>query len=321
MSSKMPVLITAEEAADYQAWSLPGFDGDGNVLPTAEKEARDRQSDAITEPEETPQAEPAVEEHQEIIEDVTAEEVSFSPITAEELQAITDAAEQEGFAKGKAEGVVSGHKEGLDRGYQEGLKKAQVEAAQKLNEQVGQLQAIAQSLMQPIAEQQHQIERMLVDFTCALTRQLVERELTTDSSHVLITVKEALAALPVGAENITLFLNPDDLALVESYAERQGEKWQFIGDADLLPGGCRLKTEASLVDYSVESQLSELLQLFKNKQLVGSDDGSQFDCPEAAVETESEVADKLSASDTEQELPEAQDTSQSTDQDSGNEPV
>lgn len=255
MSVKNPPVFTDEEARDYQPWSLPGFD-DGRVLPSAEKEARDRRQHTVED-----------EAQNEIIEEVEGDDVEFSPLTAEELQAITDEAEREGREKGHAEGLAAGHAEGFERGYQEGLQKANEDSSRKLSQQVEQLQQLAQSLITPLAEQQSEVERILVDSICALTRQLVKRELQIDSGDVLAAVQKALAALPVGADNITLYLNPDDLAMVETYAQEQHQSWSFAGDAQQIPGGCRIQARSSLVDYTVESQLDELLTQFANKQL------------------------------------------------------
>lgn len=271
MSAKNPSFITAEDAGDYQPWALPGFD-DGRVLPSAEKEARDRGLQGATE-----------QPSEEIIEEVDGEGMHFSPLTADELQAITDEAEREGRDKGHAEGLANGHAEGFERGFQEGLQKASEDSARKLAEQVSQLQQIAQHLIAPMEQQQQEIEQVIVDFVSALTRQLVKRELLTDSGDIVSTVQKALSALPLGAEHITLYLNPDDLALVETYAEEQHKSWKFIGDRELLPGGCKIETNSSLVDYSVETQLHDMLEQFANKQLSNGDVDSTGDAAEAAL--------------------------------------
>jgi hypothetical protein len=100
-----------------------------------------------------------------------------------------------------------------------------------------------------------------------LTRKIVKRELQIDSGDILNVVKQAVAALPVGAKNLRLTLNPDDLAMIESYAEEKQLGWQFYGDADLTPGGCHIETEESQVDFSVESQMEALLEQFLTRQL------------------------------------------------------
>ena len=99
----------------------------------------------------------------------------------------------------------------------------------------------------------------------------MRRELLTDSGHILSVVKDAIAALPVGSKNISLHLNPDDLVLVENYASDLQKDWAFIGDANLLPGGCRVETKESLVDFTVETRMQHLLEEFEGKQLAAEE--------------------------------------------------
>ena len=79
----------------------------------------------------------------------------------------------------------------------------------------------------------------------------------------------------MGAKNIRITLNPDDLAAVETYAEEQQLDWKFMGDSKLQPGGCRIETPESRVDYSVSTRLQTVLEQFVTKQLAGSEDESQ----------------------------------------------
>jgi flagellar assembly protein FliH len=78
--------------------------------------------------------------------------------------------------------------------------------------------------------------------------------------------------LPVGSKNIRISLNPDDLAAVETYAAEQQLEWKFFGDVSLQPGGCRIDTQESRVDYSVSTRLQTLLEQFVTKQLASGDD-------------------------------------------------
>ncbi|NIB43215.1 flagellar assembly protein FliH [Pseudomaricurvus alkylphenolicus] len=249
MSGNNPNRIASEDLQDCNPWLLP--DVSGKVIPSAEKEAADR------------------ERHQgEVIEDVSGEEVSYAPMTADELQALTDAAEKEGFDKGHAEGLAQGQAEGHKQGYEQGLQQAQQESAKVLDDQVGRLLQIAEALMAPIGDQEQQLEHLLLSYVTRLTRQLVERELQMDSAHILSVVQRAVAALPSGSKHLKVILNPDDLALVEAYAEETQKDWGFRGDAQLSPGGCRIETDNSLVDFSVESRIDAMLEQFLDRQLI-----------------------------------------------------
>ncbi len=254
MSKKLPNVIAAEHLENVSTWQLPSMDGSGNVVPSAEKELRDR-----------------AHRVDEVIEDVEDDEsIDISPITAEELQEITEAAEREGFELGKKEGFDSGQKEGHAAGYQAGMEQAQAEVRETLEKQVSQLLQIAETLIEPIDKQQLQLQNTLLQFVTSLTEQVIERELIQDSSHILSCVKQAIAALPIGAEGIRVVLNPDDLALVESYSEEFDKGWKFQGDNQLLPGGCRIETRESLVDFSVESKIKAMFSQFLDQQLTDS---------------------------------------------------
>lgn len=254
MSYKSQNLIASEDLDEVLTWQLPNMDGSGKVLSSAEKEARDVAARA-----------------NEVIEDVEdVGDMAMSPITAEQLQAITEAAEKEGFEKGEKEGFEQGQKSGHEAGYREGTEKAEREASALLEKQTSQLLQVAEALVNPIAEQQENIQNILLQYVTGLTRQVVERELIQDSAHILSVVKQAMMALPVGAEKITVFLNPDDLALVEAYSEENDKGWRFRGDSELLPGGCRIETRESLVDFSVESKLEAMFSQFLDRQLMDS---------------------------------------------------
>lgn len=265
MSKKLPNLIAAEHLENVSTWQLPSMDGSDNVLPSAEKELRDRANRA-----------------DEVIEDIDDEEsLELSPITAEELQEITEAAEREGFEQGQKSGFETGEKAGYDAGYQAGMEKAQAEASEVLERQVSQLLQIAETLIEPIDQQQEQLEKTLLQFVTVMTEQVIERELIQDSSHILSCVKKAVAALPVGARDIQIILNPDDLALVEAYSEEFDKGWKFQGNNQLSPGGCLIETCESLVDFSVETKMKALFSQFLDRQLT---DSSLVDTAEAGLE-------------------------------------
>ncbi len=253
--------IPAEEAQNVRTWVIPPVADNGRVLSSAEKEARERR-------------EALLRGKKESIETIEIPEVPSAPVvTAEELQVMFDEAEKDGFAQGHKEGLAKGTAEGYEAGKQQAL----MELRPQLIAEQQRFHQLAQSLLAPIAEQQDDIEQMLLDIVCSLTQSVVQRELLTDSSQILDLVRLAVAALPVGAKNIRVTLNPDDLAEVESYAEEQQLDWKFRGDANLQAGGCRIETPESRVDYSVSTRLQAVLEQFVTRQLVGAEDESELD--------------------------------------------
>lgn len=246
----MPNRIASEDLGDVRGWMLPSIDANGNVVSTAEKEARERKQQELL-------------RANEVVEDVPDPRLPAGPITAEMLQEITESAEAEGFEAGRVKGEAEGR---LD-GYEAGKLKALQEMRQKLTEEAERLTMLANTLQHPLQVQDNALEFLLMQTVKKIAAALVKRELYTDSSHILAVVQEALAALPVGSKNLTLHLNPDDLALIENYVQEQNREWSFVGDSGLLPGGCRVESKESLVDFSVETRMASLLEEFENKQL------------------------------------------------------
>lgn len=249
-TKKLANRIPAEELENYQPWVLPPIHGErDSALPTAQREARQREEDAA-------------KRKGEKIEDVDYEG-GRAGLSAEEMQRIVDEAETEG----REQGYKAGYDQGLAEGYDAGEKKGLEEMRQKLVAERQRFQHMIQALREPLAEQEDALEQWILDTVCVLTRSLVQRELLTDSSHILEQVKAAVAALPAGAEHLRIHLNPDDLVLVEAYAEEHQLDWKFHADDQLLPGGCRVETRESQVDFSVEHRLAQQLEAFINRQL------------------------------------------------------
>src|SRR5690606_24031210 len=132
---------------------------------------------------------------------------------------------------------------------------------------LAQLEQLMGHLLEPIAEQDRELEQGLVDLVSKMTRQVIQRELAIDSSQIRHVPREALKLLPMGAENIRIHLHPQDFELVKALRERHEESWRLLEDDSLLPGGCRVESEHSRIDASVETRLAAALkQLFEQQR-------------------------------------------------------
>lgn len=232
-------LIRADQAPAFSLWDLPSFDVDGHHVPREKQEV-----------EEPAQPEP----ESEVIEELP-EEPEVKPFTVEELEQIRAEAYNEGFATGERDGFHSGQL------------KAQQEAKTRLDARVAELEAIMTHLMEPIRGQDDRIEDMLLELVETMVRQVVQRELTTDSSHIQQVLRGALKALPMGAEHIRIYLNPADFETVKAIRERHEENWRLLEDDELLPGGCRIAAEHSQVDASRETRLQSVIEQFHGQRL------------------------------------------------------
>ena len=223
-------MIRAKDVGAFDVWGLPSFD------PWRET------------PEPEPEPEP-VEELPVEMQEVPLEEVQ--PLTLEELESIRQEAYNEGFATGEKEGF---HSTQL---------KVRQEAQAALNAKVSSLERLMDSLLAPIAEQDMQLEKAMLGLVEHLTRQVIQRELKTDSTLIIQVLREGLKLLPMGAENIRLFINPQDFDQIKALRERHDEHWRVVEDDSLQPGGCRIETEHSRIDASIETRITQAMsQLF-----------------------------------------------------------
>ena len=94
-----------------------------------------------------------------------------------------------------------------------------------------------------------------------MVRQLIRREVKLDPGQIVGVVREALGILPVSARSIRVALHPDDAVLVrEAYAlGEHDQKWQIVEDPVIQRGGCRIHTDTSQVDATLDSRLSSLI--------------------------------------------------------------
>ncbi|MGL1668949.1 FliH/SctL family protein, partial [Vibrio parahaemolyticus] len=92
-----------------------------------------------------------------------------------------------------------------------------------------------------IADQDRNLEHAMVTLVSHLAREVIQRDLIIDSSQIRHVLREALKLLPMGAENIRIFINPQDFEVVKALRERHEERWKILEDDSLLPGGCRIE--------------------------------------------------------------------------------
>ena len=215
-------LIRARDVGGFDIWSLPSFDPH------------------VPEPVPEPVEETPVE-----MEEVPLEEVQ--PLTLEELESIRQEAYNEGFAAGEKDG------------FRSTTLKVRQEAEAALSVKLASLERLMGVLFDPIAEQDAQIEKSMVGLVEHIARQVIQRELVLDSSHIESVMREALKLLPLGVGNVRLYINPQDFEQVKALRERHEETWRIVEDAALQPGGCRVETEHSRIDATVETRISQIM--------------------------------------------------------------
>jgi len=228
-------LIRARDVSVFDRWALPSFD------PEREPDEQ---------PSEAPEPLPEETAHSE---EVPVEEVK--PLTLDELEAIRQEAYNEGFSTGERDG------------FHAGQLKARQEAEATLASRLESLEKLMAQLLEPIAEQDRNLEHSLVTLVSHMAREVIQRDLLLDSRQIRQVLREALKLLPMGASNVRIHVNPQDFESVKALRERHEESWRILEDASLLPGGCHIETEHSRIDASIETRLSQAIkQLFEQQR-------------------------------------------------------
>lgn len=231
-------LIRAKDVRAFDLWALPSFEaapGDPAYLPETPPDSAESVAESVAQSEEV-------------------ELESVKPLTLDELEAIRQDAYNEGFAVGEKDG------------FHAGQIKAKHEAEGVLQAKILRLEQLMGQLLEPIAEQDQQIEQTLVQLVSHISRQVIRRELLCDSSQLTKVLGEALKLLPMGAGNVRIHVNAQDFELVKTLRERHEENWRILEDEQLQPGGCRIETEHSQIDASVETRLEQAIQQLFEQQ-------------------------------------------------------
>ncbi|UTA49485.1 hypothetical protein L1F30_08095 [Simiduia sp. 21SJ11W-1] len=260
MSGASKNYIPADQAAAATTWLLPDI-GDGTPIPSAEKEARELQA----------QAEAAAKE---VVEEVAPQALP----TADEIEAVFEAARKEGFDAGHTEGMLAGTEEGQKLGAE----RAYAQATEDIERLKTQLQSLIAELEGPSRQHLGALQKLLVEMLARLAQKLVLTELATPSPHIENLVQACLAQLPAlqsGAKP-RVTLHPDDLAYLhgESMISDMLSRCDWVADKTISPGGCKVDTPSSHLDAQLETRLNEVLDAFEQGQL-GDAEGSTFDDP------------------------------------------
>lgn len=183
---------------------------------------------------------------------------SVQPLTAEQLAEIEQQARDEGFEQGRHEGLQAARNE--------------VDATMQRLEQV------IQQLAEPLQAVEEQVEQELLQLAFAIARQVVRRELQQQPEQVIAVVREALAALPSAAARVTIQLHPEDAQLVrEQFAPADDEDaqraWRVVDDLTLQRGDCRIESDTSRIDATVEKRLNSVIAELLGGTRSGDDDG------------------------------------------------
>lgn len=171
----------------------------------------------------------------------------------------TELIKKEAFEQAQQAGQKSGFDQGYAEGYAQGQQQAQQEAQAVLSDQMDYLDHLIGTLQTPLAHVSAEIYQALAGLSLNLAQKMISSELSQNSNQILDAIKQTLELLPEDALELTIDLHPDDLSVVEQYAEHFQKKWQLQASDHLQPGACRVRHQASVIENNWHKQLQLLI--------------------------------------------------------------
>lgn len=159
-------------------------------------------------------------------------------ITAVQLEKIQKQAYEEAYARGLKEGSAAG----------------QAQARENAKIFIG----LAGLLENPLKETGDKLEQELVLLCLAIAKQIIRREISLDPGHIIAVIREAVSALPMLSKKIRICLHPEDAKLVRSVLleTKEDVPWSIVEDPALVRGGCKIITDNSQIDATLEKRLA-----------------------------------------------------------------
>ncbi|MFL0799177.1 MAG: flagellar assembly protein FliH [Agarilytica sp.] len=243
-ANRIPYESVEEEGA-VSGWSLPSVESKKSRLAFSAKTDKKNKGRSSRDG--------------EIVEDYKGS-VKPKPLTADDLQKLAAEAKKEAFDQGYQEGLAKGLAEGAQKGQKQGHNKAYQETKTLVTDEIKRMGKIASQLFSPMQSQEETLENIVVDMAIHFAQEIIAQEIQSSPQALLGIVHRALAALPTGSKNVSVYLNEADSEVVDKYLPVAQREWRVHVDDTVASGGCRVQTHESLVDYTCEHRLSEYLK-------------------------------------------------------------
>ena len=166
------------------------------------------------------------------------------PPTLEEIQAIQDAAQREGFAEGHAEGLAQGQSE--------------------VRRLTAQIEGILDNFSRPLDRLENEVVAALSELAVRIAGALVGRAYQTDPVLLQELATTALDAVGGAQREVELRLHPDDIAALTPVLAMTAHT-RLTADTSLTRGDLRVHAESVRIDGTLEARLRGALETVLNR--------------------------------------------------------
>ncbi len=178
--------------------------------------------------------------------------------TAQELETLRKSAYDEGFQLGRQEGKV----EGEARGYEEGWQKAREE----ITAQATRLGNVINAFTQPMQQQEEILEQDVLQMVQALAQAVIGYQVQVNVEPLRQRIVELIAQMAQRAEQLTVQMNPEDVALLRSQLQAHElwqSHWRIQENPVISQGGCIVESPQQYVDARIEVRRDMVVALLE----------------------------------------------------------
>ena len=183
-------------------------------------------------------AQPEAQREQEDVFELTDAEHEPEPVlqlpTLEEIQAIQDSAEKEGFQHGHADGYGQGQAE--------------------VRRLIAQMEGILDNFSRPLARLENEVVGALGELAVRIAGALVGRAYEADPALLVQLVGEAVDAVGGSTREVEVRLHPDDIAALAPLMTLTPTQ-RLMPHTSLSRGDLRVHAEAVRIDGTLEARL------------------------------------------------------------------
>lgn len=154
--------------------------------------------------------------------------------TLEEIQAIQDAAEKEGFERGHADGLAQGQAE--------------------IRRLAAQIEGILDSFNRPLQRLENEAVAALGELAVRIAGALVGRAYEAEPALLAQLLNEAIDAVGGTSRDVEVRLHPDDIAAVAPLLDLPPQQ-RLTADLSLSRGDLRVHAEAVRIDGTLQARL------------------------------------------------------------------
>jgi len=166
------------------------------------------------------------------------------PPTLQEIQAIQDAARQEGLERGHAEGFAQGQAE--------------------VRRLTAQIEGILDNFSRPLARLENEVVGALGELAVRIAGSLVGRAYQADPVLLSDLVSEAVDAVGGSTRDVEVRLHPDDIAALTPLLSLMSGI-RLTSDTSLSRGDLRVHAESVRIDGTLEARLRAALETVMRK--------------------------------------------------------